>query len=152
VTGCLVNESASTPSATASGWSATPPTSYTFASAGSKTLYAWAKDAAGNVSAGKSASVTITLPDTTPPTVAINSPAAGSKVRGNVTINASASDNVGVIRMTLYIDNVQVATSSSNTLSWTWNTISYSKGSHVIKVQVFDAANNTGSASITVSK
>jgi hypothetical protein len=152
VTGCLVNESSSTPSATASGWSATPPTSYTFASAGSKTLYAWAKDAAGNVSASKTASVTVTLPDTTPPTVAITSPADGSKVRGSVTINASASDNVGVTQMALFIDNVQVATSSSNTLAWTWNTNSYAKGSHVIKAQAFDAAGNTSSASITVSK
>jgi hypothetical protein len=152
VTGCLVNESATTPSAAASGWTATPPTSYTFASAGNKTLYAWVKDAAGNVSASKSAYVAITLSDTIPPTVAISSPASGSKVRGNVTINASASDNVGVTQMTLYIDNVQVATSSSNTLSWTWNSTSYSKGSYVIKVQAYDAANNTGSASVTVNK
>lgn len=31
-------------------WSATAPISYTFSSIGSKTLYAWAKDAAGNIS------------------------------------------------------------------------------------------------------
>ena len=41
------------------------PTGYTFASAGTKTLYAYAKDAAGNVSASRSASVTITI--STPP-------------------------------------------------------------------------------------
>ena len=61
VTGYLVNESAATPPATAAGWSATVPASYTFATAGSKTLYAWAKDAANNVSASRSATVTITL-------------------------------------------------------------------------------------------
>ncbi|HVM66152.1 MAG TPA: glycoside hydrolase family 16 protein, partial [Acidimicrobiales bacterium] len=42
-------------------WSASPPTSYTFPAAGTQTLYAWAKDAAGNVSASVSASVVITL-------------------------------------------------------------------------------------------
>lgn len=152
VTGCLINESATTPSATAGGWSATPPASYAFATSGSKTLYAWAKDAAGNVSASVSAAVTITLPDTTPPTVAITSPAAGSKVRGNVTINASASDNVGVTKITLYIDNVLKTTTSSSSLAWSWSTNSYAKGSHVITVQAFDAANNIGTTSITVSK
>ncbi|HAM37096.1 MAG TPA: hypothetical protein DCP85_14355, partial [Elusimicrobia bacterium] len=61
VTGYLLTESASAPAASATGWSAGKPASFTFASAGSKTLYAWAKDAAGNVSASRSASVTITI-------------------------------------------------------------------------------------------
>ncbi|WP_216846818.1 DUF4082 domain-containing protein, partial [Geobacter sp. SVR] len=69
VTGYLVTETSAAPSPTASGWSATAPSSYTVTSAGSKTLYAWAKDAAGNVSAARSAAVTITLADTTPPVV-----------------------------------------------------------------------------------
>ena len=66
VTGYLVNESATTPSATAAGWSSTAQTSYTFTTAGSKTLYAWAKDAAGNVSASKNATVVVTLPSSGP--------------------------------------------------------------------------------------
>jgi hypothetical protein len=60
VTGYLVNESATKPLATATGWTATVPTGYTFASAGAKTLYAWAKDNAGNVSSGVSRTVTVT--------------------------------------------------------------------------------------------
>jgi hypothetical protein len=65
VTGYLLTEASTTPNATATGWKTTPPASYVFASAGVKDLNAWAKDAAGNVSARKSASVSITLP--TPP-------------------------------------------------------------------------------------
>ncbi|MDA8430934.1 MAG: DUF4082 domain-containing protein [Geobacteraceae bacterium] len=61
VTGYLVNESATPPSVSAAGWSTTAPTSYRFATGGSKTLYAWAKDASGNVSAGRSGSITITI-------------------------------------------------------------------------------------------
>ena len=41
------------------------PTSYTFGFEGSNTLYAWAKDAAGNVSAGVGDTVVITLATTT---------------------------------------------------------------------------------------
>jgi len=61
VAGYMVKESAAAPAASAVGWSNAPPRSYRFASAGNKTLYAWAKDAAGNVSASRAASVTITL-------------------------------------------------------------------------------------------
>ena len=61
VTGYLVTQSSTTPSASATGWSATAPNSYTAGATGTVTLYAWAKDAAGNVSASRSASVTITI-------------------------------------------------------------------------------------------
>jgi hypothetical protein len=68
VTGYLVTESSSTPSANDLGWAGTAPTTYTVAADGSYTLYPWAKDAAGNVSSvfGSPASVTV---DATPPTV-----------------------------------------------------------------------------------
>jgi hypothetical protein len=59
VTGYMVTESSAAPLATDPRWTVTAPTSYTFSSFGSKTLYAWARDAAGNVSASLSASVTI---------------------------------------------------------------------------------------------
>ena len=45
VTGYMVTESATAPVASATGWSGTVPTSYSFTTAGAKTLYAWAKDA-----------------------------------------------------------------------------------------------------------
>lgn len=50
VTGYLLTETATKPSVTAAGWSSVKPSSYTFTSAGSKKLYAWARDGAGNVS------------------------------------------------------------------------------------------------------
>jgi len=99
ITGYLVNESSAKPSASAAGWSGTKPASYTFGSAGAKTLYAWAKDAAGNVSNNRSASVTITLPpaaDTTAPVVTVFSIPATS---GSLTVSISAlsaTDSVGV--------------------------------------------------------
>lgn len=64
VTGYMATQSSTKPSAGSSAWKTTPPASYTFSSAGTKTLYAWAKDAAGNVSSSKSATVTITLGST----------------------------------------------------------------------------------------
>jgi hypothetical protein len=62
VTGYMATESAASPSAGAGGWSATAPTSFSFGTAGAKTLYGWAKDAAGNVSTCAHGTTQITLP------------------------------------------------------------------------------------------
>jgi len=59
VTGYLVTESRSS---SGGDWSALPPTHYTFGSAGTKVLYAYVRDAAGNISKAKAAKVMITLP------------------------------------------------------------------------------------------
>ena len=100
VTGYIVKESATAPAAGATGWTASPPNSFTFGTAGSKTLYAWAKDAAGNVSASRSATTTITMTpgssDTTAPTVtAFTIPATANSLTLPINV-ISASDNVGV--------------------------------------------------------
>ncbi|WP_321373604.1 LamG-like jellyroll fold domain-containing protein [uncultured Draconibacterium sp.] len=63
VTGYILTESAIKPSSTDNGWLTTVPSSYTFTQEGNKTLYAWAKDATGNISSSQSSSVIITLPD-----------------------------------------------------------------------------------------
>ena len=152
VTSYLVSESSNAPAASAAGWTSSKPASFSFAGSGVRTAYAFAKDAAGNVSAGRAASVTITLPDTSAPVTSIASPLSGAKVGSTVTISASATDNVKVVKMALYIDNVLKATDSDNTLAWSWNTRSYARGAHVIKVVSYDAANNTSSKSITVNK
>ncbi len=61
VTGYMVTTTATAPTSSASGWTSTAPTSYTVSANGTYTLYAWAKDAAGNVSLSKSANVTVTI-------------------------------------------------------------------------------------------
>jgi YVTN family beta-propeller protein len=50
VSGYMITTSSTPPSAADAGWSATAPTSVILATAGNNTLYAWAKDPAGNVS------------------------------------------------------------------------------------------------------
>ena len=54
-----LTEDPTSPSADDPGWSPSPPSSYTFSSAGKKTLYAWTKNAAGAVSTAMSCSVTV---------------------------------------------------------------------------------------------
>jgi len=66
ITHWLVNELPNIPALNDPGWSMTKPTTYTFADEGAHTLYAWAKDAAGNVSDSKSLFVTFEIPILSP--------------------------------------------------------------------------------------
>jgi subtilase family serine protease len=90
----MITESAIAPLATTAGWSATPQTSYTFLGAwtsGTKRLYAWAMDNAGNVSRAKTSTV---LLDTTAPTVSRFTVAASSSTL-TVRITFTATDHAG---------------------------------------------------------
>lgn len=62
INGYMITESAAQPAAASTAWSATAPSNFTFSADGTRTAYAWVRDGAGNVSAGRSASVAITLP------------------------------------------------------------------------------------------
>ncbi len=128
----------------------------TTATNGSHTLRATASDAAGN--AGNSATITVTVnnipPDTTPPTASISSPSAGATVSGTISVTASASDNVGVTKVDLYLDGALFATGTSAPYSFAWNTKTAANGSHTLKAIATDAAGNAGSSttiSVTVS-
>ena len=61
VIGYKITESSSSPNVNDSGWTTTAPTSYTFDTEGSKTLYAWVKDAAGNISLSSQDSIQVDL-------------------------------------------------------------------------------------------
>ena len=63
ITAYLVTESSTPPTVGAAGWTNSAPATYSVASAGNHTLYPWAKDDAGNVSAlyGSPASVDVCL-------------------------------------------------------------------------------------------
>jgi hypothetical protein len=150
VTGYLVNQSATAPSATATGWSASAPTSYTFATEGTKTLYAWAKDAAGNVSASRSATVTITLPvsDTTPPT-SPSGLAATANSSTSVSLNWNAStDDVGVTGYIVLRNGMQIAVSTAT--SYTDN-MAMASTTYDYTVKAKDAAGNVSAASNTAT-
>lgn len=59
VTGYLITTGSTPPPADDSGWSGTAPTTFTVAGVGSYTLYPWARDGAGNVSALYGTPVTV---------------------------------------------------------------------------------------------
>jgi uncharacterized repeat protein (TIGR02543 family) len=90
--------------------------------------------------------------DTTPPTTSIISPANGATVSGVINVNASASDNVGVTKVELYIDGSLFATDTSSPYLFSWNTSSVSNSQHTLYTKAYDAANNVGTSNtITVT-
>jgi hypothetical protein len=119
-------------------------------SAGSHTLVAKAYDRAGNV--GTSASVLVKVPDTAPPTVSITSPSAGSTVPKSCKITVQASDNVKVTQVKIYCDATLLTIWTSSPYTYTWNTQSLPRGSHILRAEAYDAAGNKGVASVTVKK
>ena len=88
--------------------------------------------------------------DTTPPIVSIIAPAAGSTVTGTVVISASATDNKAVTEMTILVDGIVKATSTTASISYNWNTTGLRLGTHAIRVSAGDSAQNTGSGNISV--
>ncbi|MGZ8783433.1 MAG: S8 family serine peptidase, partial [Gaiellaceae bacterium] len=90
--------------------------------------------------------------DTTPPTTSIGSPTSGATVGGTVTVSASASDNVGVSRVELYVDGSLHSTDTSSPYSFAWNTATVANGGHSLQTRAHDAAGNVGSsASVSVT-
>ena len=155
VTGYLITESATAPLADDSGWSSTVLNKYIFGTEGAKTIYAWAKDAAGNVSLSKSASVTITLPDVAPPTVsAFTMPVTATTLVVDVS-TFTATDTVGV---TGYLITESVTPPAASAIGWTSTaptSFTFSaQGARTAYAWAKDAAGNVSaskSASVTIS-
>ena len=122
---------------------------------GSATLQSRAYDASGNQASSSTVSVTV-INDTIPPTVAITSPANGSVVSGSVAINAAASDNKKVAKISLLINGQEVAVAYGSTLSYTWNVTgknkARNKSSYTITARASDPAGNMASTSISVTR
>jgi hypothetical protein len=125
---------------------------------GPKALTARATDRAGNVATSLARTITVRngpAPDTTPPTVSLNAPAAGATVAGtSVTLSASASDNVGVSRVEFLVDGTVVGSDTSSPYSISWNSTAVANGQVSIAARAVDAAANAGTSAprtITVS-
>lgn len=102
-----------------------------------------------------SVALTAGTADTTPPVTSITTPAGGATVSGTVGVGATASDNVGVTKMEIYIDGaLKTSNTSATSLSYSWNTTAVANGSHTISSKAYDAAGNVGSSTtvtVTVS-
>lgn len=125
------------------------------ASSGSHTLTVTATDTSNNTG---SASVAVNVPqpatkDTTPPTVQITTPVNGAFISTspNTNIAVSASDNVAVAQVSIYIDGVQLYSGTKAPYSVQWNTRKVAAGTHTISATAWDTSGNSASTDIRVT-
>jgi large repetitive protein len=115
------------------------------------TLTTRAYDLAGNVTVSASRTVTV---DHTPPTVAITSPANGASfsfLTFSTTLQASASDNMGVTQVVFHDGATVIGTDTTAPFSVSWSLGGVPKGTHTLTAKAYDAAGNvTTSAPVSV--
>jgi subtilisin family serine protease len=87
---------------------------------------------------------TVPEPDTIPPSATITSPTDGSTVTGSITVSVSATDNVGVSEVELYIDGALHATDYTEPYDFLWDTTIYSDGAHELVAIAYDTSANAG--------
>lgn len=81
--------------------------------------------------------------DTMAPLITVTSPVNMQRVAGIVPITVSASDNVGVTRVELYVDGALAATSTTAPFTTQWNSSAAVAGPHWMVARASDAAGNT---------
>jgi subtilisin family serine protease len=126
---------------------------------GMNNLVAIAYDAAGNVASSSTVAVNVAnaapaiVADTTAPVLAIANPTSGM-VSGTVNVTLNASDNSGTagINMSLYIDGQLKASGAGSSLAYSWNTRKEASGTHTIQAVAKDAAGNTTTTSVQVTR
>lgn len=118
---------------------------------GGVTLTASAYDAAGNVGVAQLV-VTVANGDTISPQTVILSPSA-STLQGHVTVQVSASDNVGVVSLMVTANGKPICNLGGGLYTCTWATQVFPNGTYSLVATAVDAAGNSGSASriVTIS-
>jgi hypothetical protein len=124
----------------------------TSAADGAHTISCRAYDGAGHTTDSAPVAVTIHT-DLTPPTTSLTSPAAGSSVTGTVQIAATASDDLGVVRVEFYLDGTtRIATAQTAPFTAAWNTAQVALGPHLLSSKAYDAVgHSTISDPVTVT-
>jgi len=91
--------------------------------------------------------------DSTPPTISITSPGEGTSVSTGVTVATATCDNVGVVKVQLYVDGALYVSSTTAPFNLKWNARKAARGAHVLQSKAYDAAGNVGtSPDVTVYK
>jgi parallel beta-helix repeat protein len=146
---------------TVAGSDSTAPYSWSWVSStvpdGTHYLQIRAYDTAGRLGSSNTIAVTVAnaaSADSQAPTVSLLTPSAGATVAGNVTVAATASDNVGVGIVQLIVDGAVAGSDSTAPYSWAWDTTSLPDGTHYVQIRAYDANGNLGSSNmiaVTVS-
>ncbi|PTQ78802.1 subtilisin family serine protease [Nitrosomonas oligotropha] len=105
-------------------------------------------NAAAAVLAAKNATPTI---DSTAPATFIIDPLGGATVSGLIPVDVDATDNAGVARVELWINNTNIATDTSSPFAFSWDTAGAPNGTAKVEARAYDTTGNLSTASISVN-
>jgi hypothetical protein len=90
--------------------------------------------------------------DKTAPTASITSPVNNATISGQTNVAVTASDNCGVNKVELWVDNKLSQTTTRSPYSFSLNAGALSVGRHTLVAKAYDRAGNVGSsAGVTVN-
>ena len=162
ITGYYLSEESSAPAKDKDGWvSLSPGTAYNVSITYSLkeqekipniiTLYAWYKDAAGNISETASDSIGL---DMTAPSLTVTGPTTASVFNtkeASLTLSGTASDDASGIEKITYINSQGVGGTAIGTTTWSIPGINLSKGENLFTITAYDKLNNSAQASFTAN-
>ncbi len=74
------------------------------------------------------------------PTAVITEPADGSYVYGDITVRVNASDDIGVIRVRVFVDAGMIWEDVTTPFEGVWHTADFTEGPHLIRAEATDTA------------
>ncbi len=86
-----------------------------------------------------------------PPSVDFISPTNGATISGVVSVSIYASDDKGVQKVELYINNTKIVELTTYPYTYSWNTQNYQNGSYTLKAVAYDTNNQSSQKSIVVN-
>ncbi len=110
--------------------------------------YAFAITAYDNTGLESDYSNIISVAEAIAPTVSITSPASSGTVSGAVSVNVSASDNVNVSKVELYVNDLLQSSDTTTPYVLAWNTTSLANGSYNLIAKAYDPSGNVGQSSV----
>jgi Concanavalin A-like lectin/glucanases superfamily/Domain of unknown function (DUF1929)/Bacterial Ig domain len=100
-------------------------------------------DAAGNAAYSADATFATPAPDSTPPTVAVSSPAGGATVSGTLPVTAIGTDDVAVAAVQFLVDGANLgAEDTTAPYSVSWDSTAAGPGPHTLTARARDTSGN----------
>jgi thermitase len=103
----------------------------------------------GMVNAGEAvrAAQQVMARDTSPPFVEITAPANSATVSRTLRIDVDSHDNVGVVRVDLFLNNQRLTSTTHQAFTHSLNTTTLRNGRYSIRARAYDAAGNSSISS-----
>ncbi len=87
--------------------------------------------------------------DNVPPQVSVTAPAPNASLQGTATATASATDNIGVVGVTFYLNNTALGTEvTSAPYQRSFDTSPFANGNYSLKAVARDASGNMGTSAL----